>query len=330
MAKYLISLVLFFILNNAYCQYNKALDTSRYVFIAEANHGFDTVTLEQIKYLDNEMNPFGATLFFEAPFTDAVIAYLENRDYDYFVYPFWATETIKPIFKKFIKENEIKAWGFDMQENCKFRYFNKFLLKNNYIDSSQSSIKYLTQVDSILSFSLTKDGNAHRELRPLTASEVVLFHTAIDSIKKKIIEKKHTRKKYDLDLILKVLDNRKILAKFLSIKYYRTNLRVALRDESMANNFLFLDSLFSAEMKKSILWGAGGHFAKKKGMEGNVKNFYEYIETRTNQSNYLILFASLNRVARFYTKRALRFDQFDDLKIVNTKFRTPPTDYNCE
>ncbi len=77
----------------------------------DGQHLYKLALLEEIQKQDT-VN----ALFFESPFTDAVLALLEHKPYSYFVYPFWKTKALYPGLSGFIEKHRIIAAGIDPQE----------------------------------------------------------------------------------------------------------------------------------------------------------------------------------------------------------------------
>ena len=96
------------------------------------------------------------SIAFESPFTESVIAFLNNDSLEgsmrSFLYPFWNTPCVKASLYPFHNNERGAAVpsiiGFDMQEDCRFTRFSAFLLNRKLVSQNREG---LLLCDSILS-----------------------------------------------------------------------------------------------------------------------------------------------------------------------------------
>ncbi len=247
----------------------------------DGQHLYKLALLEEIQKQDT-VN----ALFFESPFTDAVLALLEHKPYSYFVYPFWKTKALYPGLSGFIEKHRIIAAGIDPQENCSFRYFNRYLLEQGYISNAVQAIAQRT--DSLLGLAIAgQPGARTRALSTTEAGQLAaLQDTLISELQRVHKDPAHT------SLLVRCLENRKYLARLLSYTHAADKMR--LREEVMAANLHFLDQYFPAgEQGVQIVWAANRHIAIRNafgtGKEpGKIQGMMELYAASAKQGIYSV------------------------------------------
>lgn len=234
------------------------------VGLGESEHNDDQQHLFKLALLQelHSRCTVGA-LYFESPFTDAVLALIEQKPYSYFVYPFWKTKAVYPGLSGFIEKNKVTVAGLDPQENCSFLYLNRYLLEQGYISGAMRATAQRS--DALLALAIAQYPGA--KTRALSATEAALVIAAQDTL---INELKRTDKQPAYTaLLVRCLENRKVLARLLA--YTRSQDKIRLREEMMAANIDFLEHHFSTGRQGiTVIWAANRHIALRNafGREG--------------------------------------------------------------
>ena len=255
--------------------------------LGETGHGYNninTAKASMAKYLFEKEN-FKALLF-ESSFVQGVIVHLlsdsSKKRLSKFLYPYWNTEHVDSLVNFIIKrENSIPLiGGFDIQEDCRFVYLTTYLIDNNIITSNRVE---LLLCDSILSLYI---GNSDIRKQTLSSKEYEILLGSYNLITNEISEKfslGETRKK----LLLRCIDNRKWLCKYLTISNW--NDKMYFRDSLMAQNIIWQkDHLYKSD--KVILWAADAHIAKSVGVAKKPKWMGEWLTSTFNKNYFAISF----------------------------------------
>lgn len=236
------------------------IGNARIVGIGEEGHGYESINTIKADLTKNLRNEKGFhVILFESSFTLSVIAYLNGdtgtKRLKNFIYPFWNTHPVRQALSPFFNEEQtIKSpliLGFDMQEDCRFRQLSKYLIDKKFVALAKDR---LLAGDSILNYYIGKTG---LRKTPLTENELFLLNTYYDIVSVELRSKRLPLKTEGL--LIRALENRKWLAKYLTIKNIGS--RMFFRDSMMAENIKWLkEEIFKGE--KILLWAADLHLSK--------------------------------------------------------------------
>jgi erythromycin esterase len=236
------------------------IDNSLIVGVGEVVHGFESLNKNKaglVDFLHKESNFRAIAL--ESSFTESIISYLNNDSADdrakNFLYPFWITASVRSVLRSFIEDEKGLAKplvvGFDIQEDCRFDKLSEFLREEGLITAN---LMALHACDSILSRYIGKNVTSKGAM---TNQEYLALISTYDLVKAELETK-------DLDtfpkkLLLRCLENRKWLCKFLTLS--TTRQKMYFRDSLMAANIVWLQKEIYTD-NKFIIWAANTHISK--------------------------------------------------------------------
>lgn len=263
----------------------KNIDDAQIVGLGEEGHGYETfnhVKANVAGFLQQALK-FKAIIF-ESSFTQCMIAYLNSYSLGErlktSLYPFWNTASVRRVLEEF-QQKEGNAdtpliLGCDIQEDCRYIELSNFLINKNYINESRVSLK---QCDSILSFYIGE--NFSKKI--LSKEDLFFLFEKYDQV---IADLKINKSNIEnSNILLRCLENRKWLCKYLSIKNVKE--KMYLRDSLMADNVIWVKKFFF-EYKPVILWAANTHVAKLKDKTGKPKWLGEWLSLNNRYKYYAI------------------------------------------
>jgi erythromycin esterase-like protein len=241
---------------------NDLLHGSAVIGLGEVAHGFASVNEAKsgfLKFLYNGSNC--KAVAFESSFTASVISYLDGDAQSRaggFLYPFWNTPVVHAALLPFLEDGQ-KAGkplvtGFDMQEDCRFKKFSRYLISKRIITAS---IQALQAADSVLSFYI---GDGTLRTVPVSTREYAVLMSNYDIVQNEILQ--NSRDTLIRKLLDRCITNRKWLCKYLAMS--NTRQKMFFRDSLMAANIQWLKQHLYLH-DKLVLWAADTHLAKASG-----------------------------------------------------------------
>lgn len=280
------------------------LQKNTIICLGEESHGVESYYKEKRKIIHeiDSLSDKPVFLLIESPLVGSVLSKLKNILPNYH---YQHTNTDENISFFSVFEN----LGFDIQEDCRFKEFSKYLISMHYVTETDHNINVM---DSILSFCIYGSGNYFKE--QLTKEETIQLKNSIDDLKSEVIPKIHNiDEKFLIELCFK---NRIFLSEYLSLpikKRYKE--RIRYRDKHMSENILFLTRKYNKYTY--IVWAANLHIGRK-GIMGwgwgwtkdNVKSCAEYIGINNN----------FHSIAIAYKKNKSYNKYFDEIVLTKRKF----------
>jgi erythromycin esterase-like protein len=229
------------------------------VGLGEQGHGFASLNKAKSIVLDHLRTALGFNVVLvEGSFNECVVSYLNHDSLSgrlhSFIYPFWNTvpvqQALLPFCQQEVLEGRMKIAGFDPQEDCRFTGLSRYLIRNGIITANKQKLE---ECDSLLSRYIGKPSG---KKGILTTTEYALLREHYQAVAEEIRTGTLTSGR---QLLLRCMENRQWLCKYLTIKDVRD--RIQFRDSLMAENVIWLKQhLFARD--KIILWAADLHLSK--------------------------------------------------------------------
>ncbi len=219
------------------------------ILLGEQAHGVQTFynkKIDLIQDIDSVSNK-DLMILVESPLVLSIVRSLQNQVLDYHYNHTNTAENIQFF-------NAYKNWGFDLQEDCRYTEFSKFLIAQGYVKSGDEDLLIM---DSLLSLSILGEGFTKEVLSSSESNKLI---SAILNLRNKVLAEIDNA--YVHDLLKLCFLNRTYLAEYLSIPLNnRYKYRMKFRDQIMAENVSNLIKLESD--KQAIVWAANLHVGKK-------------------------------------------------------------------
>ena len=247
------------------------IDSCEYLCLGEYSHGDMETHYLKSRIVTTIMNHKKGNLFlFESPLVASVIAYINNYDFTYFVYPFWNRKNLIDSLLPVINNKFNYCLGFDPQETCNFKDFSGFFLERYKLNDTCYFL--MQEIDSLLSIGIITQSSPKNRL--LTVNERNLIKEDINKVQHYFNSIPNVPD-FEKSLINLCFENRKYLAGFLTIK--KTRQKLNYRDAIMAKNILKIDSLCNTlpNDEINIIWTADYHI--KKVTKKRYRNMISYL-----------------------------------------------------
>jgi hypothetical protein len=315
MKKYLPTFLLFIFLQLSHAQVNwkPILSQNTCVLLGEQAHGVQSFyhkKKELIAQIGTD-SPKELLLLIESPLVLSILSQLTGEGSDYHYHHTNTAENIQ-FFSQY--EN----FGFDLQEDCRYKEFSKFLVKKAYVPAFDPD---LVVMDSLLSFCILGK-NYRNDL--LTSKESAALKSAVLALESKVLPQ--IDQAYAADLLRLCFENRLHLAEYLRLPTDRNyKRRIEFRDSIMSENIQKFMALYAE--KQVVVWAANLHIGKKgimgkKWTKEGVKSMAEYLDATAN----------LYRIAIVANKRKQDGRYFDKIVTTNDKVLVDKKylEVNCE
>ena len=254
-----------------YAQYDwkNILTENDFILLGEGNHGIQSYYQKKQSIIaEIEQNSEREVLVLvESPLLLSVLDELRNEKADYHYHHTNTADNIQFLSK-------YENFGFDIQEDCRYKEFSAYLIEKEYIESQDPD---LLKMDSLLSLVIRGEGY-QKDL--LSTEDLKAFNLAISGIASKVLD--HIPDAYERQMIRWCFDNRLYLAEYMHISTEeRYRFRMEYRDRMMAENVKRFKALRpDAEI---ILWAANLHLGRrgimgKKWTKYGVKSMAEYLD----------------------------------------------------
>ncbi len=277
------------------------LQDNAIICIGEEAHGVKSYYEEKMRIIHeiDSLSDKPIFILIESPLIGSILSKLKYIPSNYH-YPHTNTGENISFFANF------KNLGFDIQEDCRYKEFSKYLVYKHYVKELDPN---LHAMDSLLSLCIIGSGNYSKE--KLTEKETKHLKLVINNLKNEVIPKiQDEDEKILIELCFK---NRIFLAEYLNLstkKRYKE--RIKYRDKYMAENILFITQKYKKHT--FIIWSTNLHLGRKGIMRNwskdNIKSCAEYLEKEVNIYNIAIT----SKKHKLYEKC------FDKIILVKRKF----------